>query len=364
VLRPAGSRLGEHTGDAVVSLWRRAAATGRRMVKSALALGELRRETDRELALPPIISVRDKIGDLEATLATAVRKKDGKTALPGPEIARLAAEHARVKELWSKCTSHQAELRTAEELCLEALARDVDAIDLIDAAIATRNKFRRDLFWLITAMRPIRPGATLLVHSPDARAAVRAWTMMAMQAASAHSWRPMLHIWGDKAPGWIYPWGPPRDLAWAEENLAERNPAALLVRIAGSGADLLFGLEAGLHRFHGLAGEACHAWVDALEPRTEFADATATTTAEWLALPGPPVPRVPRGTPMRDVAVNGDRTVVEGEELDLPWPEIAQRLEESAVVRVLSAVRDPEGADDLWKWEHPIAAAAAAKAAT
>ena len=34
-----------------IALWRRAAATGRRMVRSALALGELRRETDRELAL-------------------------------------------------------------------------------------------------------------------------------------------------------------------------------------------------------------------------------------------------------------------------------------------------------------------------
>jgi ATP-dependent Clp protease ATP-binding subunit ClpC len=355
VLRPAGSRLGEHTGDVVVSLWRRAAATGRRMVKSALALGELRRETDRELVLPPITQVRDKLGDLEATLATSVRKKDGKTALPGPEIARLAAEHARVKELWAKATAHQAELRTAEELCLEALARDIDAIDLIDAAIATRHKFHRDLFWLITAMRPIRPGATLLVHSPDARAAVRTWTMMAMQAASAHHWRATLHIWGDKGPGWIHPWGPPRDLAWAEENLAERNPAALLLRIAGSGADLLFGLEGGLHRFHGLAGEPCHVWVDALEARTEFTD------KEWLAIPGPPVPRAARGTPMRDVAINGDRTIVTEEELDLPWPELAQRLEEAAVVRVLAAVRDPEGDEELWKWEEPIAAANAAE---
>src|SRR5262249_3156614 len=126
----------------------------------------------------------------------------------------------------------------------------------------------------------------------------------------------------------------------------------VLVRPAGAGADLLSGLEAGLHRSHGLAGEACHAWVDALEPRTEFTD------TEWLAVPGPPVPRAPRGQPMRDVAVNGERTIVGDEELDLPWPEFAARLSECAVARVLAAIRDAD--DSLWKWEHPISGAKAA----
>src|SRR5690349_21142820 len=93
-------------------------------------------------------AVKEKIGELEATLATAARKKDGKSALPGKELARLATEHARLSQLWTTCSSAQGELRTAEELCLEALARDIDAVDLIDAAIAQRHKFRRDLFRL------------------------------------------------------------------------------------------------------------------------------------------------------------------------------------------------------------------------
>ncbi|MGN6106869.1 MAG: AAA family ATPase, partial [Kofleriaceae bacterium] len=41
--RPAGSRLGEELGPVRVALWRRTAATARRMVRSALALGALRR---------------------------------------------------------------------------------------------------------------------------------------------------------------------------------------------------------------------------------------------------------------------------------------------------------------------------------
>jgi ATP-dependent Clp protease ATP-binding subunit ClpC len=345
VLRPAGSRLGEHAGEVAVALWRRAATTGKRLVKSALALGELRRETDRELALSATAATRDKIAELESVLATAVRKKDGKPALPGPEIARLGAEHARLRGLLSACTSAQNELRTAEELCLEALAKDVDAVDLIDGAIVQRQRFRRDLFWLVTALRPIRPGATLLVHSPDARAAVRAWVELVIHAAELRGWRAYVHAWGDEQPGWRHPWGPPRDLAWAREHLGH---VAAIVRIAGAGADLLFGLEAGLHRFHGLAGDACHVWVDPLEPRGEFSD------VEWERLQTPPPPPRPaRGLPLRDVHIDGDELAIDGDELDLPWRDLPRRLEEAAVVRVLAAFGTEDGMDALWKWANP-----------
>ncbi len=345
------ARLGELTGELSVSLWRRGSSTGRRMVRSALALGGLRRDTDRELAHHAAISVRDKLGEIEGTLATAARKKEGsdKTALPGKEISRLSREHARLRGLWEACVAGQGELRTAEELCLDALARDIDAVDLIDAAIVGRHQFRRDLFWLLTALKPVRPGCMLLVHSPDARAAVTTWVKMALAAAQAKGWRGSAHLWGEQAPGWRWNWGPPHDLAWAEEHLAQRGQPAALVRIAGAGADLLFGLEQGLHRFHGIAGEACHAWVDLLEPRFELDD------AEWNALPGPPSPKVARGTPMREAAVNGDRTLMDGEDIDLPWAELPGRLEEAAVVRLLDAHATPNGLDALWLWERPLA---------
>jgi len=352
VPRPSGARLGEVTGEITITLWRRAQATGRRMVRSALALATLRRDADRELALPEAIAVRDRIAELEATLATAAghRRASQNPALPGHEIARLATEHARLRDRWAACAAGQAELHAAEELGLEALARDVDAIDLIDAAVAQRQKFRRDLFWLVTAQKPVRPGATLLVHSPDARAAVVAWTRLVLEAAAHRQWRGSVHLWGEQAPGWHHPWGPPHDLAWARSSFAARAHPAALVRIAGPGADVLFGLEAGLHRLHGLAGEPCHVWVDALEPRTEFSE------AEWAALPGPPVPRTPRGAPMRDAVVDGDRTLVAGDDLELPWAELPGRLEEAALVRVLAPRAKDDG--ELWVWDRPLAALA------
>src|SRR5262249_13153010 len=135
VRKPDGARLGEHAGDVAIALWRRAAATGRRLVRGALALGEFRRDTDRELALRWAQAVRDKIGEREATLATAARKTDGRAALPGPELARLSSEYARLTALLAACTRAQGELRSAEELCLDALAQDVDAVDFIDGAV-------------------------------------------------------------------------------------------------------------------------------------------------------------------------------------------------------------------------------------
>jgi len=351
VIRPAGAKLGEDIGDVTVALWRRTATTGRRLVRSALALGGLRRETDRELAMPASVAVRDKLGELEATLATAVKKTDGKAKLPGPEIARLTAEHARLYERWHTALAGQAELRTAEDLCLEALAKDIDAVDLIDTAIESRRKFRRDLFWLVTSLRPVRPGATLLVHSPDARAAVAYWVKLVLAAAEHQRWHGSVHLWGETTPSWRHPWGPPHDLAWTTDQFGARPPAAALVRVQGNGADLLLGLEAGLHRFHGLAGEACHVWVDLLEPRTDFTD-----PREWLALPGPPSPRAARGNPVRELAIDGDELVVEGEELDLPARELAARLAESAIARLLPALTTPEGVEKLWLWERPLQA--------
>jgi hypothetical protein len=342
-------------------------------VKSALALGELRRETDRELALAAAQAVQHRIGDLQATLATAARKpkveaggftptagSDGKSALPGAELARLSTEHARLSQLWRACTAAQGELRTAEELCLEALARDIDAVDLIDAAVVQRHTFRRDLFWLLTALRPQKPGVTLLVHTPDHRAAVIAWLQLVLAAAAHRGWRGSVHLWGDSASGWSHPWGPPRDRAWADEHLKARAPNAALIRITGTGADVLFGLEAGLQRFAGLAGEPCHIWVDALEQRTDFTD------LEWLALPGPPTPRPARGAPFREVVANADRVLVGGDEIEPPWSELARRLEEAAVTRVLEAMAHQghrcrhDKLDQFWIFEQPLAKAGGA----
>jgi ATP-dependent Clp protease ATP-binding subunit ClpC len=381
VTRPLGSRLGEITDQVTVALWRRAAATGRRLVRSALALGGLRRDTDRELALPQAAAVQARIAELEATLATAQKSAGKRPALSGPELARLSAEHARLLGRWSRCTTARDELRTIEELCLEALARDVDAVDMIDAGIAQRQGFRRELFWLLTALRPVRPGAMLLVHSPDARAATTAWVKLVAEAARHHGWQVALHLWGDTAPDWPLSserpmWGPPRDRAWIDAHLTDHAAPAALVRVTGQGADLLLGLEAGLQRFHGLAGAPCHVWIDLLEPRTRQLDTYASIArtlelrasdglldVEWLALPGPPSPRGPRGTPVREHVIEGGSVLVDGEELDVPWRELPGRLAEAAAVRLLGVLDKPDLYEQLWTWQHPLAGAEATLAA-
>ncbi|HTR55836.1 MAG TPA: AAA family ATPase [Kofleriaceae bacterium] len=362
IVKPDGSRLGEHTGDVAIALWRRSAATGKRLVRGALSLGELRRATDRELALSAVQAVRDRLGEIEGTLATAARKTGGKTALPGAELARLSAEHARLGALIGACVSAQGELRAAEELCLEALARDIDAVDMVDTAVAQRAQFRSHLFWLVTALRPPGHGATLLVHAAepggapgsagsvtrgDARAAVVAWVKLALGAAAHHGWRAHVHTWTDRG------WGEPRE----PDDLAKDPPQAALVRVAGSGADLLYVLEAGLQRFLGLAGEACHVWVEALEPRATFSE------LEWANLPQPPQPKAPRGLVFREVNVSDDSVQVYGDELDVPWRELARRLPEAAVDRVLETIdhqghgcRFDHGAS-LWNWTKPLGGA-------
>ncbi len=354
VQRAAGARIGLHDGVVQLSLWRRAASTGKRMVRSALALGDLRRDTDRELNLNAAQAVHNRIGEIEGTLATAARKRDGKAALPGRELARLSTDHARLLELWNAAAAAQTELRTAEELCLEALARDVDAIDLIDAAVLQRHKFRRDLFWLLTALRPQRPGITLMAHSPDAKPAVTAWTQLVMAAAAEHGWGASVHLFGEQQSGWKHgPWGPPHDRAWADKSLASAGASCVLVRISGAGAESLFGCEEGLHRFVGLAGDPCHTWVDLIEPRVELDD------DEWPRLPTPPSPRPPRGRPLREITISAGRVAVKGDEIEPTYHELPRRLAEAAVTRLITAHQHlGHGCndDELDKlWTYPLA---------
>jgi ATP-dependent Clp protease ATP-binding subunit ClpC len=353
--RTVGSRIGAESAALDVALWRRSSTTGRRMVRSALALSGLRRQTDRDMGHRLVTTVAGKLAELRATLANIEKPATGRPVLSGKEIARLSTLYARLQDRYTRAHKLRTELQTAEELCLDALARDIDAVDLIDGAVAQRNQFRRELFWLMTALRPTRPGAMFLVHSPDARPAVSAYVKMIVDAAAAHGWPAFVHFFGEHGGNWPgnRPWGPPHDAEWVRQSLSASNAkTAALVRIMGTGADLLFGLEQGLHRFHGVAGEAAHVWVDLWEARAELKD------PEWLALPNPPPPRPPRGEPMREVWVNGDRTLVRGEDIEIPWSELAPRLAESAVTRLIDAhIKNKAGddnSDSLWVWERPL----------
>jgi hypothetical protein len=59
---------------------------------------------------------------------------------------------------------------------------------------------------------------------------------------------------------------------------------------------------------------------------------------------------------MREVHVGGERTLIDGDDLDIGWNELAPRLEEAAVVRLLAAHAVKDGIDTLWNWERPLQA--------
>jgi hypothetical protein len=126
--------------------------------------------------------------------------------------------------------------------------------------------------------------------------------------------------------------------------------------VAGTGAEALLGLEEGLHRFVGLAGEPCHVWVDLLEPKAELTD------TEWMRQPVPPQPRAARGTPMREITISATRVEVYGDEIDPPWSQLSERLEEAAVTRLLTVLEHHghrckyDKLDQLWA--YPLSAGA------
>ena len=195
-----------------------------------------------------------------------------------------------------------------------------------------------------------------MVHSPDARAAVVAWVRTVIGAAATLGWHGHVHIFGEQAPGWHHAWGPPHDRAWVEDELARVAPQAALVRISGHGADVLFALERGLHKFIGLAGEPAHVWVAPLEPKSHF------TELEWGQLPGPPQPMQPIGRAIREIDVPGDTVIVNEEEIDVPYKQLAERFPEAAVVLIIDAIEHAghkcrfDRGDALWNWDNPLGA--------
>ena len=175
---------------------------------------------------------------------------------------------------------------------------------------------------------------------------------MALAAAAAHGWRASGAHLRRGAIGWHRAAGgvgPGRDRAWAAEHLAGRTPASAIVRITGAGSDILFGLEAGLHRFIGLAGEPCHVWVQLLEPRAELTD------AEWAAHPGPAAAGR-RARPPRCARCSwaGDTIVVGDDEVEIPWRELARGWKRPRSRACSPRAGKPRRPSTLWAYKSPI----------
>ena len=319
---PTGAKLGERLGDVMVALWRRAAATGRRLVRCALALGGLRRETDRELALP---AARRRRATSSASSRPRSRppraRQDGKTALPGAEIARLSTEHARLLERWTDVRARPgraAHRRGAVPRGARARRRRGRSDRRRDRS--QRHKFRRDLFWLLIALRPVAARRRRCSCTRPTRAPRSSRGSSSCSRAAEHlGWRGQRAPLGRAAPSWRPPWGPPHDLAWADEQLATIAPAAALVRvhrhrapICCSGSRPGCTASTGSPASRATCGSICSSRTRRAREyarsraSTDVTDGCSTTSCAAGRRPA-------RGarSPMREVAIDGDRVIVE-----------------------------------------------------
>jgi ATP-dependent Clp protease ATP-binding subunit ClpC len=361
----AGARLGAiDDGALTIRLYRRSAAGGKRALRGALAVAELRRATDRDLARPLATAVRDQLEWLRAQLATAVmsaerkeqqaKRRKPKEALSPAQIQAMQVELARLDDAWTTCDALRGELRAAEELVLHALAAGEDADDLARAASALRDRFRAAYFWLLVARQDKRDAVALVAHGPDHAAGLVAWTRAILDVCERHGWSVSAHLRPQEQGGEPYrpgaSWGPPRAPAALRERLEARpdDTRSILLRVRGPGAALLLGLERGLHRFVGFARvDPCHVTVETIASFVDFSDAVWASPLLQANRPTAP----PKVTPSRTHVARGASTRLDdAHELGVPFAQYAARVEEIAAAQILLRLgKDPE-ADlaDLW----------------
>jgi len=359
----SGSRLGTADGaELAIRLYRRSAAGGKRALRGALAVGELRRATDRDLVHALATAVRDQITWINGQLATAIapagkagkQDKKKREALSAQQIQAMHVELARLGDAWMTCTGYRDELRATEELVLHALAAGEDADDIAETAGDTRARFRRAYFWLLVSRLEKRDAIALVAHGPDHAAGLVAWTRAILDACEQRGWNVTAHLRPSEGGGDPIrtgaSWGGSRTPAQLRDRFEARadDTRSILLRVRGNGCALLLGLEAGLHRFHGIARvDPCHVIVEAAASFVDFSD---VVWASPLLQSNRPT-STPKQTPARTHTPRGDSTMIDDvREVEIPFAQYAARLEEIAVEQILhDLARDPD-ADLADQW--------------
>jgi hypothetical protein len=120
----------------------------------------------------------------------------------------------------------------------------------------------------------------------------------------------------------------------------------VLVRVRGPGAALVLGLEAGAHRFIGIAKESpCHLVVRCLAFTVDFDDAA------WLKLGALAAPAVaPRGKVDREYP-DADTLIVRGATLAMTWRERWARLEEIGLAVLAAELAAGRSVDEAYRHE-------------
>ena len=205
--------------------------TGRRLVRRALALGGLRRDTDREMqpggcAIGPRPHRRARG---HARQGRAEARRQDRAARQGDRAA--SAEHAADPRAATRRAPPASRSCAPPRSCASRRSRAISTRSIsIDGAMLARHQFRRDLFWLLTSRRPVRPGTRCSCTRPTrAPPSSRGRSSRSRPPPSAAGAPPSTctsaHPDGPRGTAW----GPARDRAWAlRPPRADRAPLALL----------------------------------------------------------------------------------------------------------------------------------------
>ena len=352
---PAGAHLGSGPvdGGVVVSAWRRGGAGGRRNARGAQAVAAARRIADTWMRTDLATEVAAQVAWLKAQLARGEaqpggKKRKGKAVLSSAQVQAMSIELARLERAWDEAHAAQAELGVAEELAIAAALAGDEVEAAVEMVEPLLRSFARAMFWLAVSRRVERDDITLALSAPEHPRALGRWVTGLLGEANRRGWTITAHatLARDPSPTWPAErmWGPPRSRAWlADQTGPDGGLRNALVRVRGAGAACLLGLEAGAHRFFGIAKDSpCHLVVRRAALATEFTD------EQWLQLAALVAPAVaPRGPVEREYP-DDDFVIVRGLKYDLPWAEQWARLEEVALAVIAAERAAGRSVDELY----------------
>jgi len=344
-----------------VSLHRRGGAGGRRSAQGVMGLASVRRRADDWLAEDLATEVRDQIGWLEAQLAQTDESKarsrrrgraPKREALSAAQRQQMATELHRLRAAWEAAHAAQAEITAAEDLALEAALAGGDVDEVAAMAGPLGRRFATAMFWLAVARLEQRDAITLAVSAPELPLPLERWVAALLAEAPTRGWTITAHLHGtrDASPTWPESrvWGPPRTATWLADKLAGGSYGLrnLLLRVRGPGAACLLGLEAGTHRFVGIAKlNPCHLVVRRIALTTDFDDAT------WLKVGALAAPPQPGKGNFERLHPDPDHVVARAVRVDVPWSAYMSRLEEVGLAVIERALGDDQAVSDLYPVE-------------
>ncbi len=240
-----GRRFGElERGGLCLALLARPARRAKDAGTGALRISALRREAEQWLALGPIASLGERLGEIQAELGLlSGGKRQRRRAPRGAALAELTTEHAKLSELSAPLEARAAELRDIEQLAISSLDDAAPPDLLMPDAEAAHLALRRALGHALVQLSDDSEVTLDLQELGPAHVLPRFLRSMA-RFVEARGYLARVHLnRGERADVSDWPpekdrrFGPPRSLDFALER--GDLPARLLLSVKGQGAGTL-----------------------------------------------------------------------------------------------------------------------------